>query len=85
MLVEINNDIYFINSRIKEIDKNYQIYFNTAKKSFEIHNREQIGGSYCLTVPYSLLDARTIEYVRETRVENRKELFEKITSISVPV
>jgi hypothetical protein len=78
MLVEIQNDIYFINSRLKEIDENYQIYFNTKRKMFEVHNKGQIGDSYCLTVPYSLLDCRTIEYVRKTRIENRKKLIEEM-------
>lgn len=78
MLIEIENDIYFINSRLKEIDSNYQIYFNTKKKTFEVHNKEQMGGSYCLTVPYSLLDQRTVDFVRKTRTENRKKLFEEI-------
>lgn len=78
MLIEIQNDIYFINSRLKEIDKNYQIYFNTKKDKFEIHNKEQIGDSYCLTIPYSLLDQRSVDLVRKTRIENRKKLIEEI-------
>jgi hypothetical protein len=78
MLIEIQNDIYFINSRLKEIDKDYQIFFNTVRKVFEVHNKEQIGDSYCLTVPYPLLDARTISHVMRTRVENRRKLFEEI-------
>jgi hypothetical protein len=78
MLIEIQKDIYFINSRLKELDKDYQIYFNTKKDKFEVHNEEQIGGSYCLTVPYSLLDERTVNLVRKTRIENRKKLFAEI-------
>ena len=78
MLVEIQNDVYFISSRVKEIDKDYQIFFNTNRKVFEIHNKGQIGDSYCLTVPYSLLDERTVKNVRKTRVENRKKLFEEL-------
>lgn len=78
MLIEIQNDIYFINSRIKEIDKNYQIFLNTVKKKFEVHNKEQIGDSFCLTVPYPLLDDRTVKFVRKTRIENRKKIFEEI-------
>jgi hypothetical protein len=78
MLVEIQNDVYFINSRLKEIDENYQIFFNTRKRSFEVHNKGQIGSSYCLTAPYSSLDARLIDFVRKTRVENRRKLIEEI-------
>lgn len=78
MLVEIQNDVYFITSRIKEIDMYYKIYFNTNRKVFEIHNSKQIGGSYCLTVPYPLLDKRTVDLVRKTRIENRKNLLKEI-------
>lgn len=78
MLIEIQNDIYFIGSRLKEIDSNYQVFYNTKRNMFEVHNKEQIGGSYCLTVPYSKLDQRTVDFVRKTRTENRKKLFEEI-------
>lgn len=78
MLIEIKNDVYFILSRLKEIDENYQIFYNTRRKVFEVHNKAQIGGSYSLTVPYGVLDSRLIELVRKTRVENSKKLFEEI-------
>lgn len=78
MLIEIKNDVYFILSRLKEIDENYQIFYNTRRKVFEVHNKAQIGDSYCLTVPYGVLDSRLIELVRKTRVENSKKLFEEI-------
>ena len=78
MLIEIKNDVYFILSRLKEIDENYQIFYNTRRKVFEVHNKAQIGDSYSLTVPYSVLDSRLIELVRKTRVENSKKLFEEI-------
>lgn len=78
MLVEILNDLFFIGARLKEIDDDYKIFYNTKKQKFEIHCMGQIGGSYCLTVPYACLDARTIEFVRKTRVENREKLIDEI-------
>ena len=78
MLIEIKNDVYFILSRLKEIDKNYRIFYNTKNNKFEIHNKAQIGNSYCLTVPYKFLDNRAFELVLKTRVENSKKLFEEI-------
>lgn len=78
MLIEIKNDVYFILSRLKEIDENYQIFYNTRRKVFEVHNKAQIADSYSLTVPYGVLDSRLIELVRKTRVENSKKLFEEI-------
>ena len=78
MLIEIKNDVYFILDRLKEIDKNYQIFYNTKRKVFEIHSRGQIGGSYCLTVPYKTLDSRTVELVNKTKRENSEKLFEEM-------
>lgn len=78
MLIEIKNDVYFILSRLREIDEDYQIFYNTRRKVFEVHNKAQIGDSYSLTVPYGVLDSRLIELVRKTRVENSKKLFEEI-------
>lgn len=78
MLVEILDDVFFIGNRIREIDKDYRIFFNTKRKKFEIHCIGQIGNSYCLTVPFSCLDARTVELVRKTRIENRERLINEI-------
>lgn len=78
MFIEILNDVFFIEKRVKEIDKNYRIYFNTKKQKFEIHNVGQVGGSYCLTVPFQHLDERTVDLVLRTRIENRNKLIEEI-------
>ena len=78
MLIEIRNDVYFILDRIKEIDNGYKIFYNLAKKHFEIHNSKQKGDSYCLTVPFKVLDERTVNLVRKSRVENADEIFREI-------
>ncbi|MBO4412995.1 MAG: hypothetical protein J5779_03170 [Clostridia bacterium] len=78
MLIEIRNDVYFILNRIKEIDKNYKIFYNTTKKHFEIHNSKQKGDSYCLTIPFKVLDERCVSLVRKSRVENANEIFKEI-------
>ena len=78
MLIEIENDVYFILDRLKEIDKNYQIFFNTKRNVFEVHSIGQIGGSYCLTVPYKILDKRTLDLVNKTKRENSERLFEEM-------
>lgn len=78
MLIEINNDVYFISEKIKEIDGGYKIFYNTKRKKFEVHNVNQIGSSYSLTIPYNILDGRTLLLVKKTRIENRKKFFEEI-------
>ncbi len=78
MLFEILNDVFFINDRLKEIDENYKIYFNSKKNKFEIHNIGQVGDSYCLTVPFQYLDERTINFVKQTLAINSEKLFDEI-------
>ena len=70
MKIKLTCDVYNISKRIKEIDKGYYIVFNTSKSKFEIHNSLQLGGSYCLTLPYTNLDERTLKYVRKTSSAN---------------
>ena len=62
----IFSDTYYILERLKEIDESYFIVFNFEKGKFEIHSSNQIGSTYCLTVPYATLDERTIDLVRKT-------------------
>lgn len=70
MKIKLTCDVYNISKRIKEIDKDYYIVYNTSKEKFEIHNNSQIGDSYCLTLPYNTLDERTLCFVRKTSVKN---------------
>ncbi len=70
MKIKIKNDVYDISNRIKEIERNYYIVFNTSKNNFEIHNSNQKGGTYCLTLPYACLDARALTYVHKTKTKN---------------
>jgi hypothetical protein len=69
MLIRIQNDLYGIDSRLKEIDGGYYIMYDTAKRRYQIHNSNQAGNSYCLTLPYDELDARAVTYVKSTRRE----------------
>ena len=78
MKIKLTYDVYNIAKRIKEIDKGYYIVFNTSKGKFEVHNSSQIGGSYCLTLPYTCLDERTLGYVRKTSVANIDYVLNKI-------
>ena len=78
MLIEIKSDVYNISKRIKYIDKDYYVVFNTSKNSFEVHNSAQIGSSYCLTLPFKELDERTINYIFETKSENIERILSKI-------
>ncbi|MBQ9791098.1 MAG: hypothetical protein IJW28_00770 [Clostridia bacterium] len=66
----INNDLYNISNRIKLIDKDYFIVYNFQNNKFEIHNYKNARNTYSLTIPYSVLDNRTIDYVQKTHISN---------------
>lgn len=78
MKIKINSDVLNISQRIKNIDKNYYIIFNTEKNVFEMHNSNQFGSTYCLTLPFNYLDERVLKYVRKTQSDNIDDIIEEI-------
>ena len=78
MKIKLNSDVYNISKRVKEIDKDYYVVYDTSLNKFEIHNSMQIGSSYCLTLPYSSLDERTLNYIHKTKSTNIERILEQI-------
>lgn len=62
----VENDLFKISNRIQRIDRGYFILQNMRDGSYEVHNTNNIGSTYCFAVPYGELDARTLEYCRYT-------------------
>ncbi len=69
-LIEITDDLFDISRRLKSVDEDYRLYYNGAKRRYEVHNRKQCGSTLAFVVPFEELDARTVEYARKTRAEN---------------
>ena len=78
MKIKLSSDVYNISKRVKEIDKNYFVLYNTSNAKFEIHNSKQIGSTYCLTLPFKQLDERTLNYIHQTKSENIEKILAKI-------
>ena len=76
--IQIENDVYNISKRIKNINRDYYVVYNTSKNKFEVYNSSQIGSSYCLSLPFTQLDERTITHVRKTQSSNLDEILEQI-------
>ncbi|MFQ6752143.1 MAG: hypothetical protein ACLRFL_01070 [Clostridia bacterium] len=70
MKINISHDVYNISNRVKCIDRDYYVVYDTIKMKYEVHNSSQIGSSYCLTLPYDALDVRALDYINMTRVSN---------------
>lgn len=77
MLIKIFEDVHNITIRLKEIDKNYFVVWNTNKNCYEVHNKKQ-KPTYCLSVPYPSLDKRTIDLTLKTRRENFDKILAEI-------
>ncbi len=77
-IIKIENDLFDLNNRIKEIDEGYFIAFNTKTKNFEVHNSFQPYSTFCLLVPKNKLNAALLEYVRKTRSSRQKKLLEEM-------
>ena len=74
----IQSDTFFICERLKEIDDSYFLVFNFEKQKFEVHSSSLSGSTYCLTVPYLVLDERTLFLVKKTRSSNIDRLIEEM-------
>ena len=77
-LIDIENDVFDITRRLKEIDASYFVKYNLTANRFEVHSSEQAKGSYCFSVPYGQLDERTLDYAQKTRFENFDKIINEI-------
>ena len=75
---EIYSDCQDIIKRLKEIDKDYFVVYNLNRKTFELHNRAQEEGTFCLTLPFDTLDERTIDLTLRTQSFKRDELIKEL-------
>ena len=78
MKFKVKSDVFNISKRIKEIDRSYYIVFNTSSNNFEVHSESQLDNSYCLTLPFSELDERTLTLTRKTQSANIERILEEI-------
>lgn len=74
MKIKIRNDLFDVEKRVKEIDKNYEIYFDTDLQKFVLYafNVRQT------VFPFDELDCRAIDYVYKTRVSRAENLLDEI-------
>ena len=77
MLIRIIDDVFDISRRLKEIDSNYFVVFNTKKQKFEIHNKSQ-KNTYCLTVSNNKLDCRAVTQTLKSRRERIDKILQEM-------
>lgn len=81
IMIKIFNDLFDIAWRLKGIDSEYELYYNKTKSRYEIW----AGNVFQIIVPYDKLDARTLEYVCKTRIENYRKLIEEIDNNNIKI
>lgn len=74
----IVEDLFDIAARIKEIDAGYFIVRDYRSGKFQVHHNDQRGNTLTLVLPYDRLDCRTLNLVRRTRSERKKQLLEEM-------
>lgn len=59
----ITNDAFGIVDRVKSINKNYVIYYNTKLKKYEVHNKKYLKNTFEFSLPCCKLDSKTIVHI----------------------
>lgn len=77
MKIKIESDVFDIAKRVKQINENYYILFDTSKQKFELHSKEQ-QNSYCFSYPFQNLDNRFLDLVYTTNIEYIDNIVEDI-------
>lgn len=79
MKILMESNVYKIPERLKEIDRDYFVLYDTEYDRYEVHNSSnKDGGTLCLILPFEYLDTRAVDYVRMTRIENSKRIYEEM-------
>ena len=73
----IEEDLFDISHRLKEIDDGYFLVFNFLNDRYEVHHMRQ-KNTFQFSVPYKELDCRTLKLACETRVERLKDLLRQM-------
>lgn len=69
MKILIKNDLYDIADRIREINADYRVFFDTDRQKFILMRNNALE----LIFPFEELDERVIRHARYTSVQNVKE------------
>ena len=87
MKMLINKDVYNISSRIQKYDASYRVVYDTDIGKYQVYSTDinnsfevisSIKLSYVLTLPYSQLDVRAIQYLYYTEGKNIQQIINEI-------
>lgn len=70
MKILIKNDVFDIASRLREINKDFRVYFDTDRQKFIVMRNNVLE----LIFPFEELDERAIKHARYTSVQNIEKI-----------
>lgn len=70
-LTIVSSNVYCIPERVKEYDPSYFVVWNNRKEQFEIHSTDNVGDTFCMSIPYKELDDRVIKMLYKNDLRNR--------------
>ena len=77
MKINVKDDVFDIVKRLKQIDNDYFVVYDTKLKIFQLHCLNQPQNTFCLTL-FDCLDERSIIKTLKTRKQNQDLLWEEI-------
>ena len=72
-MIKITNDVFDIANRIKNINSNYELYYDGKFKLYANHVLQ-------LVLPFDTLDCRSYNYILKTQIKNLHYLQKEIDS-----
>lgn len=76
--IPVLSNVYRIPERLKEINPNFFVMFNSATQKFEVHDAAQTMNTFACQLPFDELDARALEYVQKYSFVNLDKLAREV-------
>lgn len=76
--IPVTDNVYDIPVRLKALNRDFFVMFNTLQQKYEIHCASQIGDTLACTLPYDELDARAVTYAREYAAERLEQIAREV-------
>lgn len=78
-LIPLFDHVLDIPQRLYDYDPSLFVCFNKHTQRYELHSLDQEGDSFCATLPYKDLDARTLRWVWKNDIRvHGKDIFRRI-------
>lgn len=74
MKIHIKNDVFNIFKRLKQINNDFYLIFDTNKNNYQVYEKSNL----IFTLPYKNLDERSLKYVLKMLKISNEEILKEI-------